>query len=117
MESVQEISGNDVEYTPREHREKWHDQSNAMQQIQASIDGGFKGVKERQDVANGRVKELELSRARQEGFNKAMSIFGAAAWTICFAFTVWVATQIIEAKNEITAINAKLSAYDITVVK
>lgn len=33
-------------------------------------------------ITNGRVKELELARARGEGFSKAMAIFGAAAWTV-----------------------------------
>lgn len=107
----------DMEYTPREHREKWHDQANAMQELKNSIDNGFKSVKERQDIANGRVKDLELSRARQEGFNKALAIFGGVAWALCFAFTSWVATQIISTGQQVQSLNAKLSAYDITIQK
>ncbi len=66
---------------------------------------------------NGRVKDLELSRARQEGFNKALAIFGAVAWALCFAFTGWVALQIIATGNKLENLNTRLSAYDITIQK
>lgn len=97
---------NDKPYSNREIREKWHDITDGLQKILIQT-----------QTTNGRVKDLELSRARQEGFNKALAIFAAAAWALCFAFTSWVAMQIIEAGQEIQKLNSKLSAYEINVEK
>lgn len=36
------------------------------------IDHGFTSVKAKQDYTNGRVRDLELSQARQEGATKAL---------------------------------------------
>jgi len=105
----------DAPYTNRELREKWHDLANSISTLSIEMSNGFTEVKAKQDTTNGRVKELELKRAEQGGFSKAVSIFGAAAWAICFAFTGWIAFQVIDTGNQIQVINAKLSAYDITV--
>lgn len=108
----------DIPYSPREIREKWNDIANSLSLISVNVSTGFIEMKAKQDTTNGRVKDLEISRARNDGFNRAFAISGAAAWTIAMAVTGWVLIQIIMLETTLdfkiqTAVNTALSVYNI----
>ena len=99
-----QLSGQDLPYTNRELREKWHDQANFLQSILNKV-----------TLTNGRVSELELQRARYEGFYRAMAISGAIGWGIAMSLVGWMLLQLIGLDGKIQlSVDHALSAYDIT---
>lgn len=59
-------------------------------------------------TTNGRVKDLELSRARQDGFYKALAIFSVAGW----ALLGWLVTKTLETNSMLLNIDTRLSAFE-----
>ncbi|MFA6270811.1 MAG: hypothetical protein WC657_06430 [Candidatus Paceibacterota bacterium] len=105
-------------YSNRELREKWSDMERSFGDLRTQMAVGFTRVEGKQDTTNGRVKDLELSRAKNDGFNRAAAISGTAAWTVAMAITGWVLIQIISLQSTLdskiqTAVNTALSNYDI----
>lgn len=79
---------------------------------------------------NGRVTALELERARQSGFYKAMAIAGAVGWAVAVGLAGWTLYQVaninatidskIHADSKVEAAAAVanvLSGYNIQVTK
>ena len=72
-------------------------------------------IKEQTTKTNGRVTSLELKQSEQKGFYKALTISGSLGWVVAMSMIGWMLTQILETGNQIQSLNAKLSAYEITI--
>ena len=93
----------DKPYSNRELREKWHDTANTLQSILIQVTN-----------TNGRVDKLELAKAKQDGFYKALGIFGVIGWSIAMSLIGWMLLQIVNLDNKIQiAVDKSLSAYEI----
>lgn len=93
----------DVRYSNREIDEKWVDIANSLSRIEIQT-----------TTTNGRVKELELSRARQDGFNKAMAIASSVGWTAAMAVIGWMLIQLTNIPDRVNqSVSTALSQYNI----
>lgn len=69
---------------------------------------------------NGRITDLELTRAKQDGFNKAIAIFGSGSWAICVAVIGWMLMQLFVLPDRVntaahSAVDDALKAYNVQV--
>lgn len=108
----------DVAYTNREIREKWHDIANSLSILTVQMANGFKEIKDKQNATDALVHELQLGRAKNDGFNRAFSIVGVIAWTLAMSVTGWILIQIISLETTLdskiqTAVQTALSNYNI----
>lgn len=85
-----QISSQEMPYTNREIREKWHDLQNTLAAILLQT-----------SATNGRVGKLELEKAGREGFYKAMSIAGAIGWTVTMSLVGWILLQLVDLDSRI----------------
>lgn len=66
---------------------------------------------------NGRVTELELSRATQRGFNKAMSIAFSVGFAILIGLAGWALYETSTIPDRVqSSVQQALSNYDIKVI-
>ena len=103
----EQLSAQEMPYTNREIREKWHDLQNTLSAILVQT-----------SATNGRVGKLELTKAENGGFYKAMAIAGAIGWTITFSLVTWILLQLVGLDNKINtathqAVDDALKAYQI----
>lgn len=104
MKVMPELSAQDLPYTNREIREKWHETSTTLQEISNKV-----------TLTNGRVTQLELDKASQGGFYKAMAIVGVIGWGIGMSLIGWMLLQLTTLDSRIQlAVDKALSAYNVT---
>lgn len=106
-----ETSAQDMPYSNRELREKWHDLGNDVQQVTRSLELGFKRVQDRQDTANGRVSSLEQWKYTGMGAVTVLSF-------LVVPLLIWALSVLVSIDGRIqTAIDRALSAYEISQTK
>lgn len=104
---LQEISGQDLPYTNRELREKWHDINGSLQDISNDMTVGFLEVKQRQDLTNGNVKKMQLWRA---GLTGAISVLTF----LIVPLLLWALSILVNMDSRIqSSVDRALSAYSI----
>lgn len=92
-------------YTKREHDMIFGEIRDTLGRIEKKTDENTTQAK----LTNGRVKELELERARQAGFYKAMSISMGVALSVAMSLSGWALYQVTNIDMKIA--NA-LSVYE-----
>ena len=97
MHGFPQESGQDVPYTNREIREKWHDIANSLTRIEVQT-----------TTTNGKVRTLQLWRA---GLVGAFSILTAVVVPVL----IWALTILVSIDAKIQeSVDRALSSYEIT---
>lgn len=91
----------DIPYSPREIREKWHDQANVSQQILAQA-----------QRTNGSIADINRWRERVNGAFLASSVFMACVILPILGWALYVLININQTVH--SAVDESLSAYDIS---
>ncbi len=97
----EEISGQDLPYTNRELREKWHDMRDDLQKVLVQT-----------TATNGSVADLNRWRER---INGGAMVAGVVMTIIVMPILVYAIITLVNLPTSIdTAVNKALSAYDIS---
>lgn len=100
----EEKSGQDVAYTNRELREKWHDIANDLQEIKAQT-----------KLTNGTVADVNRWRERINGGALVAGIFMTIIVMPILCWAIIVLVGLPSTTDE--AVNKALSAYEVKVTK
>lgn len=109
MSNTPEISGQELPYTPREIREKWHDMNNSIQDVSNDIQSVLSQVK----LTNGSIAEINRWRERINGGAIVSGVFMTVIVVPILAWAIFVLVNIQESIHK--SIQDALSAYDLTI--
>lgn len=103
------MSNQDVPYTNREIREKWHENSNALQEIKTEI----QETKREAKATNGSVAEINRWRERVTGGFWVAGVFMTFLVVPILSWAIYVLVNIDSTIDN--SVHNALQAYDLTI--
>lgn len=106
-----ETSGQDMPYTNRELREKWHDIANSLSTISTEMTNGFDEVKAKQNLTNGSVADVNKWRERINGGAIVAGFFMSVVVLPILCWAIYVLINIQETIHR--SVDEALQAYNV----